>query len=526
MKKFIVIILFGLLIMGLSAPVYAQVDFKAWGSLNFGFIWDRNFATQAGNITSYWGVPFYPPGLGNAARWPGDTVTTETSGAWDKSATFMSSYANIFFEWNAGKEVKGVFNIETCNYHSGTNTIGTDNAIYNLIQGAEFDTGLWDTRVGETRLRNAYLEFAVPYIGIPVPMTVRGGVIPMATRPAFMWATTNGAGVQFDVKADPAAFTFTYGKMVENKIAVADDSNFYSLEGRTKAGDIGIGGYIIYTPMKTYPIAYNEDAYGVSQNYNANFWWLGAYADGKMGPVNFNLDFAIDTGKVEARDSGAFAGADDVKYNGWATQLKVTYPYEKWTFGILGLYTSGADLKKTSRTGLPGSTVANGTAASDKVAGWVFPAGDVQWVVWGESMFLGGTWSSLICIPQGMAGANWNTYVSRGATGGTWVAKLWATYPVTPIYKVTLWGLYIGDTTKNGNTMGDAVKSDGTLRDDKDIGWELALINDVQIYKNLNWKVGVGMLFAGDGLDQQATLTTNDSPKNPYMISTVLTYMF
>jgi hypothetical protein len=526
MKKFIVLSLFVLLIMAFSATAYAQVDFKAYGMLNFGFIWDRNFATQSGALTSNYSPP--PPLTPGATDWRPDQ-----GGPFDKPTSYMSSYANIFFEWNAGKDVRGVFNIETCNYFSGTNTISRTNpplGNYANVQGAEFDTGLWDTRLGQTRLRNAYLQFGVPYFGIPVPITVTGGIIPMAVRPSFMFAMTEGAGVQVDVKPDPVAFSFLYGKMVENKTAASDDSNWYSLEGKAKVGDIGFGGYLIFTPMKTYPIAYNADNYGVTQNYNANFWWIGAYSDGKIGPVNYNLDLAIDTGKVEARGAGLYAGAEDVKYNGWGTQLKVTYPWEKFTFGALAGYWSGSDLKKTDQNGLPGKPVANTavTANSSKVSGWVYPAGDGQWVGWAESMFLGGTWSSLICIPQGMTGANWNTEVSRGATGGTWVAKLFATYPVTDIYKITLWGLYIGDTTKNGNTLGNAVKADGTLRDDKDIGWEVSLINDIQIYKNLNWKVGAGMLFAGDALDQYVPGSTNEnkSPKNPYMLSTVLTYNF
>ena len=50
---------------------------------------------------------------------------------------------------------------------------------------------------------------------------------------------------------------------------------------------------------------------------------------------------------------------------------------------------------------------------------------------------------------------------SKGPFGGTWFAKLYGSYKVTPWYKVTLQGLYIGDTTKHGNTFGTA--RDGAL---------------------------------------------------------------
>jgi len=508
MKKFIVLSLFGLLIMAFSATAYAQVEFKAYGALYAGTIWDRNFAGQAGSIASYFASPWGPA----------------DHGGWDKPTAYYSSYANIFFEWDSGKEIKGVFNIETCNYFSGRNTAPWHTG--GVGEGAEFDTGLWDTRVGETRLRGAYTQFGVPYFGIPVPMSITAGIFGMAVRPPFLFANTNGAGVQIDAKYDPAAFTFTWGKMYEGETYASDDSNWYSLEGRVKAGNVTVGGYVINNNMNTYPIPanYSDVVSATNPLDNANIWWLGGYADGKAGPFNFNFDIAFDTGKVRD-NAGVF---DDVKYSGFASQLRITYPWEKFTFGGLAGYWSGADLKKTDRNGIPGKPTAyDGSGTSSKVNAFVYPAGDVEWVIWSESMFLGGTWASLICIPQGLTGANWNYQLSRGPTGGTWIAKLFGSYMVTPNYKMTLQGLYIGDTTKNGNTMGNAVNSDGTARDDKTIGWELALINDINIYKSLNLKIGVGMLFAGNALDQNVPGTnTNQSPKNPYMVSSVLTYNF
>jgi hypothetical protein len=440
------------------------------------------------------------------------------------------------FEWDVGKDIRGVFNIETCNYHSGTNTINRTATLPNglpltqVAQGAEFDTGLWNTRLGQTRLRNAYVQFGVPYFGIPVPMSVSAGIIPMATRPLFLFALTEGAGIQVDMKYDPAAFTFTWGKMAEGKTAIADDSDLYSLEGRANLGPATVGGYVLYQNMNTYPIAYNDTPYGSpSSNYDARFWWLGLYADGKAGPVNFNFDFGFDTGKVKGRPNANILD-ENVKYRGWATQLKITYPWEKFSFGLLGFYASGADMNKTSPTGLPGSSTANGFD-STKVGSWVFPAGSNQWVPFAESMFLGGHFSSLICIPQGWQAGNWLTQANRGATGGVWIAKVSAAVNATPWYKVTLWGLYIGDTTKNGNTLGNAVKSDGSLRNDKSIGWELTLVQDISIYKNLTLSLGSGILFAGDALDQSAGSNSsgffsNKGMKNPVMLSSALVYNF
>jgi hypothetical protein len=145
-------------------------------------------------------------------------------------------------------------------------------------------------------------------------------------------------------------------------------------------------------------------------------------------------------------------------------------------------------------------------------------------------MFLGGHFSTLVAIPQQMAYASpWLTVANRGAIGGTWIAKLWAAYPVTDKYKVTLWGLFIGDTTENGNTLSNAVKSTGALRDDKDIGWEFALIQDISLYKNLMLSLGAGYLFAGDALDQRRpapAVNDNESPDNPWILSAKLAFNF
>ena len=43
---------------------------------------------------------------------------------------------------------------------------------------------------------------------------------------------------------------------------------------------------------------------------------------------------------------------------------------------------------------------------------------------------------------------------TEAAYGGLWFAKLYGAYKLTPDYKVTLQGLYIGDTTKHGDTFG------------------------------------------------------------------------
>ncbi|MGB7573682.1 MAG: hypothetical protein WBN53_07455, partial [Thermodesulfobacteriota bacterium] len=148
--------------------------------------------------------------------------------------------------------------------------------------------------------------------------------------------------------------------------------------------------------------------------------------------------------------------------------------------------------------------------------------------------------------------------LSRGGFGGTWFAKLYGSVKLLPWWKATVQGLYIGDTTKNGDTFGNSVKyiqtpitsNGGTapmmLRDNSNIGWEFDLLNEIQIYNNLRFFVGAGYLFAGDALDvamqhngtipgapgsgitgmANGTIVGNRRADNPWAIRTRLIYTF
>jgi hypothetical protein len=255
-------------------------------------------------------------------------------------------------------------------------------------------------------------------------------------------------------------------------------------------------------------------------------WWLGLYADGKLGPVLLNLDAVLDTGEVNSRTNPALK---DVDYRGWAFRAKANVPMDKINFGGTFMYATGADLKKTNASGMPGSAQIS-PYLSKKVGSYVIPPGSEQWAANQESMIVYGSNITASALPVGMflhPGAGYPTGMTRGGFGGTWFAKVFAGFKATPWYKVNLEALYIGDTTKNGNTLGDAVKATGQPRDDKTIGWEINLINEINIYKNLKWDIGLGILFAGDALDQRIGSTfRNDSPKNPWIIATKLKYTF
>jgi hypothetical protein len=248
---------------------------------------------------------------------------------------------------------------------------------------------------------------------------------------------------------------------------------------------------------------------------------------------------------------------------------------------MVGMYATGADARHTSSSGLPGTntaigpgfqlginpanpaaivqgapaTTASGYATKNltrRVTSYVVPPGSEQGPANGESMVIysmepGATGG------YGIAESANYAQLSRGGFGGTWFAKLYASMKLLPWYKLTVQGLYIGDTTKNGDTFGNSVKylqaipagyaslgipqSTTFLRDNTDIGWEFDLINEIQIYNNLKFTLGYGYLFAGDALDVRmghnasfpslaGSVPGNRKADNPWAVRTRLMYTF
>jgi hypothetical protein len=526
MKKFVVVGLIGLMVMALSATVCAQpkLDFKASGFMDAVSFWYRNVTSGATGdaITSRWPGGGFPVPTGSPAGTgfrPNDPfVDPRDSGAWDRTNSYMEYRGILKFDATMGKEL------------SGTVIFEMDSSRWGDPAGDRNRLGFWTADRAGVEVKNLYMDFALPYIGIPVPITTRVGIQPLGVRP-HIFLYVDGAGITGSIKIDPVTIGLQWAKAVEGRDATADDVDVYGMSINAKLGKITPGIYVFNLNMNQYPLQTSGAQYGTTSNNDANFWWLGAYLDGRLGPVDLKFDFVYDYGKVERRGNVplALGVPNKVKYRGWVTQLKVDFPWEKFNFGGLGMYASGADLRKTSRRGLPGEAVADGPGFSNKVGSYVVPPGSDEYSTWGESMFLGSNFITSTAASLGMfpSTQTYSDYVTRGTIGGTWVGKLYASMKATSWYKVTLQGLYIGDTTKHGNTLGDAVKLSGRLRDDKTIGWELDLINEIQIYNNLKWSIGTGLLFAGDALDQRVAATNrNESPKTPWIVATKLRYEF
>jgi hypothetical protein len=511
MKKFIVLISVGLLVLVFGTTVFAQtkeepkLDFRASGFINEISFYTNNIpplnaASKFFNQPAGYGVP--------------------DAGTWNRKVAYLDSRAHLKFDAVMGKELSGTIYFEIDSTRWGDTPGGQAG---NITDRGKM--GYWSADRAAVEVKNIYIDVGLPYFGIEAPMTARIGLQALSIRPN-MFVYTDGMGISGGIKVDPVMIQPMWYKALEGVDQTADDVDVYGLHVNAKVGTFTVGGYGLYYNMNTYPFFVPQNVGGVAGlpaslyslvqgTQQADMWWWGVYADGQAGPVNLNFDFIIDRGKVQ---STLTPSVQDVKYRGFATRLKVDYPYEMFNLGVVGVYGSGADRNKTDADGF-----ANGT--NSKVTSYVVPVGSEAGAIFGESPFL----SIHAGSTGGIGWADTHNYnqMCRGSVGGIWFAKLYGSVKAAPWYKVTLQGLYIGDTTKNGNTFGTAVNADGTYRNDATIGWELDLINELQIYKNLKWEIAGGVLFAGDAMDFKRTgVNDNASMNNPWAITTRFTYNF
>jgi hypothetical protein len=522
MKKFTVISLAALLILAFGATAFAaeavKLEFRASGSIDAQTHYSKNVPPlNAAATPIYNSIP--------ADYRAFDPVSGSPTNATNHKVSYWDSRMSLRFDAVMGKELSGTLQFEI------------DSTRWGNAQGAArpgtnaHAVGTWSTDQAAVEVKYMYFDVGLPYFGLPFPMNVRVGAQPLAIRPWFFQAT-DGMGISGGIKIDPININPFYFKPAEGVDWDSDDVEIWGLQANAKLGTFTVGGYWEWCDAKNYPIGPQPFIVAPPAVYakgvnNADFYWLGLYTDGKAGPVNIQFDAAYDWGKVK-QDNGLLITARNVKYSGWAARAKVDYPFEKFNFGFTGMYASGSDAKKTTTTGLAGATTFDG-GFSHRVSGWMVPVGSENGAANGESVVIYGMEAGA-SGGQGWAVNHNYDQVSKGAFGGTWFAKIAGSYMVTPWYKVTLQGLYIGDTTKNGNTFGNARGSDGQPRDDDTIGVEIDMLNEIAIYKNLTFKLFGGYLFAGEAMNFNTTKVTgtdfNTNIKNPWAIRTRLLYSF
>jgi hypothetical protein len=432
--------------------------------------------------------------------------------AFDRPNAYMEGRGRLRFDAIMGKEMMGTFQFEFDSTRWGERIPAGSTAQRNYA-------GFWGVSDRSAmELKHMYMTFGMPWI--PVQTVIQAGIQPIGIRPSI-FLSTDGPAITAAFKFDPVWVKLIYAKALEGKDWAADDDNVYAAEANVRVSTFTIGGYIADFNWNWYPAA-SEAGPASNPLASSNAWWAGLYFDGKAGPVIINFDLCYDWGSIKDRRQLVAARADKVKLSGWGGILNVGFPWEKFLFGLQGIYGSGADQNETAAIPLPGAITPTG-AVTTKAKAFLTPGGTE-----------GSNSHALIIdgagINRGNTGFNpANDFHGRSGFGGLWIAKLYGAFQVSPIFNTRLELMYIGDTTKNGNTIGNSVGTDGLPTDDNQVGIEVDWLNTLSLYKNLTWQFGIGYLFGGDALEYAViggAVGDNKKPKDPFIITTNLTYSF
>jgi hypothetical protein len=372
-------------------------------------------------------------------------------------------------------------------------------------------------------LKQFYIDFNVPGLKDTAPTNVRVGTQWLAIR-SHVFLGADGATLRIFTNPGPVRLYLNWSKPYEGTDHQYDDADLYSTRVVLALPDFPVqpGGFFAYL---------HSNDYGNEQGMNSgarlgsgNFWWLGVNVDGKIGPANLKTDFVYFNGEVDASSAALAAGTNfDADYGGWLVYADVNVPIAQFTVGGTFMYATGDDVDEYVKTkpDLGAYRIPPGSEANPAlgVVFWASGVNDAVDIATGE----GGAQS--YAVANANRAQSWR--VQQRWFGGLWTAKGYASFKPLDWLKVTGYGMYIGDTTKEGNTIGNAVETATTLEDEDYIGLEFGAIVDLNIYKNLTYSVGAGYLLAGDALDTYTGVgLVNDDPDDPWAIVSQLIYKF
>jgi len=482
MKKFLTLTCVAVLTFGLAATTYAM-DWGASGFLRVRSAWYVNADAPSADPT--------------------------VSDAWDDTNAWMDTRFRLKFTAKANDYASGVIYFEGDSSRWGEAPDGRNTA------------GAWNADRNAVELKQFYIDLKVPGISDFAPTTVRAGIQGFAVRSHFL-LYADGPGVRTETTVGPVKIFLNWFKPEEGADNQADDADIYcAVFSAPGLGVVTPGVYFLYLHAGDYPLRANTPA-GVYDT--GNFWWLGVFVDGKIGPVALKADFAYFDGEQELGGiPSALVSDPDYSGFGFFADASVFDIIPNATIGAAFAYGTGDDL----------------VDAAD-------PRGnefDAYRVPPGSEEAFGGNWG-IVYYPSAindgvrMANLGSGTAADLGKLGGTWFGKLYGSFKAPEWLKTTIYAMYIGDTTDEGNTQGDALDIVGAipgfssgLEDDSDIGIEIGAYCNMSIYKSLTYSIGAGYLFAGDALDSYTGLTLagipiNDSPDNPWAVVSQLIYKF
>ena len=467
MKKGLLVLIIVGLAGAVAAPAMA-IDWSASGYIRIGSSYYKNIDEE-------------------------DGIPQPTNAAYNEENAWVQTRARLKIKVRANEDLYGVLYFEMDSERWGESATGGGHI------------GVWNADQIAVEVKNVYIDFRVPP---KLPIWMRVGIQGFKIRPnVFM--DMDGPGVTARIKIDPIKLSITpmWFKRYEGvDHTQADDQDFYAIDLNLPIGPVKVGSYFLWDEVRQY----------TSSQDDGHFWWLGAYSDGMLGPVKYNLDLSYSGGTHD------FDAAPDIDVEGWLIRVAAEYAWNKLNVGVGGWYSSGDDRDTTDFEGYALPEPRSGAPSTND-----------------DTLILMGGW-------YGTAGMNddgpsfagsygrygWPTCPSpTGAQfGGFWYLRVFADYQLFDWLKVGGQIAYIGDTTDDGDTFGDSLEAPfgpTDYDDNNEIGWEFDIGASIKIYKNLTYNLAFGYLIAGDALDHWNTSTsTNASGGDPWAFITRLEYKF
>ena len=469
MKKGLLVLMIVGLAITLVAPAMA-VDWSAGGYMRIGTAYYKNINHE-------------------------DGIPLPTNAAWNEENAWVQMRTRVKITARASEDLYGVLYFEMDSSRWGEAGIIARNSI-----------GTYGADQVAVEVKNVYIDFRVPP---KLPIWIRAGIQNIKIRP-HVFFERDAAGITARIKIDPIKLTITpmYLKRFEGlDHTEADDRDIYAVDLNLPIGPVQVGGYFLWDAVRQWPTT--ED--------DGQLWWLGAYSDGKIGPVQYNFDFSYSGGGFD------YAAAPDVDIEGWLIRVAASYVWNKLTVGAGGWYSSGDDYDSNDFEGyaLPeGGSGAPGGCNDDIL------------ILLGDWFGTGGmnTTGPSFVGTNGRYGWPGSPSPTGSQFGGFWYIRGFANYHVFSWLKIGGQIAYIGDTSDNGDTFGSSREAPfgATDLDDNDsIGWEFDIGASIKIYKNLTYNLAFGYLIAGSALDHWDTgAGTNASGQDPWAFITRLEYKF
>lgn len=443
----------------------------------------------------------------------------------DQVGSYVASRARLIFTLRASEDLYGVFGFKMDYHQWGAQPTWGSGGLAGAGQGPGSYYAQVGGQVRGIEIQNVFIDFRVPP---KLPIWLRVGMQPIFER-GWVFACFDAPGITMRVNIDPIKLAITgyYLKVLDDSSnATAVNGMWSSIYGGELYGvDAAIpvsmgpvhirpGMFFFYQDLRTNGLAWATPiGPPVTLGYLFNpadtdamkFFWLGFFIDGKVGPINTQLDFIYNGGTI---DRITFP---DQHINSFLFRGQFSYVFKKLEFGVGGMYVRGEDSDGYSMQSffLPG-----GFYGSE-----CYPVlGD--FLVWTDG------WMGTSAFPGPGIGDVPKMYMP-----GFWDVRGFAYYNVFDWMKIGVNIGYIGDTVSGAGLYGqpqDAVGTDGN--DDSSIGWEFDVGLGLQIYKNLSLNSGFGYLVAHKalslGVGEPAPRGPAGRPNDPWVIKSLLMYTF